>query len=393
MKVLVLAHATYADPPTRKVFDHVAAQGIEVLLAMPRRIKHPFGPAIVPPTPWETPVRLQLLDTWYLHENGTHVVMKGIPELVHDFQPNVVHCAMEPWSLTCLQVLACMRQHSAANIYFGVQACETKPEQGAILPRFIRKQLYARVLRSASYFLGWSDLVVSVARRYGPSRLIYATAPAVGVDPDLFRPALPNEKRILRNQLPVGEQDYLVGFVGRFTEEKGVLDLVRAMDIATLSRTGQALLLLGRGPLESRLRALVSTRPWLKLLPPTDLHGVADFLRMLDTLVVPSYSTSRWEEQFGLVIAEGLSTGVHIIGSSSGSIPELLGPMADIVPERDPESLASSILKHHSRTDMMDSSSVQARHRAFTRYSHIAAANVLVETWRRAVSGMPGSTS
>ncbi len=120
MKILVLAAATYADPHTRKLFDHIAARGHEVILAMPRRIKHPFAPAEVPDTPWPTPgVRLVKLDTWYLHENGTHILMKGVRRLIRDERPDVIHCEFEPWALTCLQVRAAMRGMEAATAVRG----------------------------------------------------------------------------------------------------------------------------------------------------------------------------------------------------------------------------------------------------------------------------------
>lgn len=167
MKVLVLSGATYADPSTRRLFDHVAAQGVEVLLALPRRVRHPFAPADVPDTPWSTPgVTLAKMDTWYLHENGTHIVMKGLPRLIREFSPDIIHCVMEPWSIMCLQVLAAMRGMSPRPV-FGVQAGETKPEQGGVAARFFRMSLYRRVLARCDFFIGWSSPVIRAATRMG----------------------------------------------------------------------------------------------------------------------------------------------------------------------------------------------------------------------------------
>lgn len=48
---------------------------------------------------------------------------------------------------------------------------------------------------------------------------------------------------------------------------------------------------------------------------------VADFLRKLDVLVVPS----RWEEPFALVVLEGMATGLPVVASRTGGVPEVIG--------------------------------------------------------------------
>lgn len=382
MKVLVLSCATYADPATRKVWDRVAERGIEVTLALPRRIKHPFGPAIVPDTPWPTPgVRLVKLDTWYLHENGTHIVMKGVPRLIREVRPDVIHCVMEPWSITCLEALACITA-SSPRPKFGVQACETKPEQGGLIPRLIRTTLYRGVMSRCDYFIGWSQPVLRAATRLGLNGQPAGMAAAVGVDTDLFRPAVQGEKQRIRHELGLyGGDDFLVGFVGRFVEEKGVTDLVAAAEHALPSIPNMKLALLGTGPLHQQLAAAADGRPWMRLLKPRNQAGVATFMRALDLLAVPSQTTPSWEEQFGLVVAEAMASGVCVLGSTSGALPELIADLGWIVPDNCPSAIVDALSDACASRSRRTSKGNEARTRAMDCFSDHSVARVLTGVW------------
>jgi glycosyltransferase involved in cell wall biosynthesis len=46
--------------------------------------------------------------------------------------------------------------------------------------------------------------------------------------------------------------------------------------------------------------------------------------KQIDMLVMPTQTTSRIREQFGRVLVEAMASGVPVIGSTSGAIPEVL---------------------------------------------------------------------
>ena len=344
MKVLVLANATYADPPTRKVFDHVAARGIEVVLAMPRRIRHPFGPSVVPPTPWETPVRLELLDTWYLHENGTHVVMKGLPGLIRRLRPDVIHCVLEPWSITCLMVASVLMTMPGYRPRLGVQPVETLPHHGTLLARTIRQSLYRMVLRRTDYFIGWSTRTIDAARMMGLNGIPTLSAPALAVDTDTFKPLPPPLREAHRSELGWGRDAFVIGFVGRFEPEKGIRDLLAAMDKAVREEPGLRLVLLGTGSLGAEVARAAASREWLSVLPSRDAAGVGRFMAAVDLLVLPSRATDTWDEQFGLVAIEAMACGTPLVASDCGSLGETVGDAGVVVPQKDVDALYRSIV-------------------------------------------------
>ncbi len=388
MRVLVLAVATYADVHTRKLFQDAADQGAEVLLAMPERLRHPFAPVHVEETPWPTPgVRLERLATWCSHENGTHVLMRGVSRLIKDFRPDIIHCVLEPWSLTCLQVLG-SPSRARRRAKFGVQPGETKLEQGGAISRTIRGFLARRVLRRCDYFVGWSTPVVRAALRYGLDGRPVAVTPAVGVDTELFRPAAIGEKRAIRKELGFNEPNgFLVGYVGRFVEEKGLLDLLAAVDRAVLAEPRLSLVLLGAGPLETTLRAAAAARPWMRLMGPRSQEELSRFLRALDLFVLASRTTDRWEEQFGLVLVEAMASGVPVIGTACGAIPEVLLDAGWIVAEGDVSALADCVVGAVRNPEDLGARSLIARRRAESSFSAHAVSRGLMEIWATACAG------
>jgi glycosyltransferase involved in cell wall biosynthesis len=107
-------------------------------------------------------------------------------------------------------------------------------------------------------------------------------------------------------------------FVGRFAEEKGIEDLLRAYAIyrSTTPRPWE-LWFAGSGPLEASIRRCGERVTCLGFLQPSQYVGV---LRKVDALVLPSYY-----DPWPLVIHEATSAGLPVICSAQcGSSVELV---------------------------------------------------------------------
>ncbi|MEM9768826.1 MAG: glycosyltransferase, partial [Cyanobacteria bacterium P01_D01_bin.71] len=170
-------------------------------------------------------------------------------------------------------------------------------------------------------------------------------------DETLFRPQPQPE---LAGQLGIDPDDFVVGFVGRFVEEKGLLTLMQAL--GQLKAQGQPwkCLLLGRGPLKADLQkqavALgISDRiRWVESVPHDD---VPRYINLMSALVLPSETTYKfktmtsvgWKEQFGHVLIEAMACQVPVIGSDSGEIPHVIGDAGLVFPEGNADELANRI--------------------------------------------------
>ena len=135
----------------------------------------------------------------------------------------------------------------------------------------------------------------------------------------------------------------LVGFIGRLVPEKGIILLLEAL--SSLVDLPWKLLILGSGPLKSEIQSKWKDllRGRLILLDAVPHAMVPQYLGCLDMVVLPSYGTPRWKEQFGLILAQAMMAGVPCIGSSSGAIPDVLGPGGVVFKEGDVESLKDAL--------------------------------------------------
>lgn len=132
-----------------------------------------------------------------------------------------------------------------------------------------------------------------------------------------------------------------VGYAGRLEHYKGVAVLVRAM--AELPDAD--LLIAGDGPLRSDLTDLAAT---LGILHRVRFLGhlgpdLPAFYRDLDVLAVPSLPTKGWLEQFGRVVVEAMASGVPVVASRSGALPDVVGEAGLLVEPGNSGQLADAI--------------------------------------------------
>ena len=104
----------------------------------------------------------------------------------------------------------------------------------------------------------------------------------------------------------------------------------------------------GGGPDAASLRTLATG---LGLDGRVTFHGhvdegpLVDVFPTFDVLAVPSVTTDGWVEQFGRVAVEGQASGVPVVASDSGALPDVVGETGLLVPPSDPPALASALAR------------------------------------------------
>jgi len=121
----------------------------------------------------------------------------------------------------------------------------------------------------------------------------------------------------------MGDGSPQILFVGRFSENKGVPDLVRAMPIIAAELPGARLALVGFGPDEARIRSTIraeGVEDRVTMLGRVAGEEVPAHMASADLLVLPSIKI----EGLGVVLLEALASGTPVVGSDVGGIPDII---------------------------------------------------------------------
>jgi glycosyltransferase involved in cell wall biosynthesis len=157
-----------------------------------------------------------------------------------------------------------------------------------------------------------------------------------------------SEIAMLREKLKLPDGDRIVLYVGRLENLKGINFLLEGF--AALKMPNVTLLLVGQGKESERLadlaKALGITEKvrFVGYIPPEDTVALYS---LSYALVLPSISTPRFREPWGLVVNEAMNQGLPVIvtdavGAAAGGLVRS-GHNGLIVPERNAKGLAEAL--------------------------------------------------
>lgn len=163
-----------------------------------------------------------------------------------------------------------------------------------------------------------------IARALSPAAAARMVQLTPGVDVDAFNPSV--DGRPVREMYGLGERPVIV-CVSRFVKRKGQDTLIRALPLVQRSVPDAAALLVGDGPMRSKLVKLASelgvakdvvfvgAKPWADL-PPYVAAG--------DVFCMPTRTRKLGfeVEGLGIVYLEASATGLPVVAGDSGGAPD-----------------------------------------------------------------------
>ena len=177
-----------------------------------------------------------------------------------------------------------------------------------------------------------------------------------GVDIERFNPEIKGTRVFEEHRLIDKE---IVLFVGKLQTIKGVHWLLCAMKDVLRSRPDAALILVGNGKCERKLRSLASKlriSESVVFAGPQDVH-LSEYFAASTLVVIPSE-----HEGFPLVALEAMASGKPMVASSVGGLPEIVTQDTGIlVRSGDFRDLGSAISELLGNDEMCDNMGREAR--------------------------------
>ncbi len=269
-------------------------------------------------------------------------------------RPHLVEVNHEPYSIACAEVLT-LCDWFAPKATVVMQVCQNIYRRYP--PPF--NWLERRALKRVDAASACSDTVRELLDAKGFKKPV-AIVP-FGVNTTAF---CPRDDRPQRTGPPT------IGFVGRMLHGKGLKVLAEAL--AMLGSQPWRLMVVGDGPTREPFQQELAAHG---LIDRTEFVGAVsydqmpEFYQRMDVVAVPSRTTKRVREQFGRVLVEAMASGVPVIGSTSGAIPEVIADAGLVVPEGDAQALANAMRRMLSDSALRSRLKRAGRERAVENFS------------------------
>ncbi len=389
MKILVASHTYIVDLNCEKLRTLSQLEpGIEVTVVVPKRWK-PGG------------VQNKIIETQYRDEGAFKIVPisnfsqnhqglltfgADLISLLRQFRPQIIQVEQGSRGLSYAQMITLNKLLGlkAKNIFFTWWNLPYELKLPAAL-------LEKYNLNNSHGIISGNQDGAEILRQRGYKGSI-KVMPQLGVDETLFAP---KDQPKLAAKLGIEPGEFVVGFVGRFVPEKGLLTLVDAL--ATLKDKSWKLLLIGRGALQSELMNKAAENNFkdrIILVESVPHDEVYKYINLMSTLVLPSETTYKfktltsagWKEQFGHVLIEAMACKVPVIGSNSGEIPHVIGDAGLIFPEGDAKALVDCLLQLMDQPEFAENLGEMGYQKAMVQYTNKALAKEQLEFYKELVS-------
>ncbi|MBP0012758.1 MAG: hormogonium polysaccharide biosynthesis glycosyltransferase HpsO [Roseofilum sp. SBFL] len=377
MKILIASH-TYIVDLNREKLRKLAQldPSIEVTVVVPKR----WRPGGVQNKIIETqPVdegNFRVVPLSNLSENNQGLLTFGLDlvQLLKTFKPHILQTEQGAKAFSHAELITLNKQLNlnAKNVFF---TWWNLPYE----VKFPISVLEGFNLKHSHGIISGNQDGADVLRDHGYDGPI-KVMPQLGVDEQLFSP---QEQPELRISLGIEPDEFVVGFVGRFVEEKGLLTLFNALK--KITDYPWKWLLLGRGDLKQDLlnkASEVGLRDRLICVESVPHDQVYRYINLMDVLVLPSETTYKfktltaagWKEQFGHVLIEAMSCKVPVIGSDSGEIPHVIDEAGLVFPEGNVDGLRNGLRQVMENQEFRQNLAQKGYERAMLHYTNTALA-------------------
>lgn len=187
-----------------------------------------------------------------------------------------------------------------------------------------------------------------------------------GINPEKFRAG---KNTAVKKKLGMKPFSPLISWSGRIIEQKGLEYLIKAMPLVVKRMPTTKLLIIGTGTDVKKLRKLAAK---LKVGNSVIFYGsiayneLNNVLRGCDVFAFPSI----WEP-FGIAILDAMASGLPVVASKEGGIPEIVenGKDGFLVEKKNSRQLAEALVKILEDKKLRDKMARNAERHAKTKFA------------------------
>ena len=144
---------------------------------------------------------------------------------------------------------------------------------------------------------------------------------------------------------PLNQRRMLVGYIGRMSQEKGILNLVKAIPLIQSQLSQVEFLLVGDGPLfnqvNNELRSFISEGR-VKVPGWISNNKIPGCLNEMKLLILPSYY-----EGLPAIVSEAMACGTPVVATPVGAIPDRIkdSETGFIMEDNSPECITKNVIR------------------------------------------------
>jgi len=146
-------------------------------------------------------------------------------------------------------------------------------------------------------------------------------------------------------------RSYEVGYIGRFSEEKGALEFVKALPSILANRQSTAIVI-GDGAQKGEIEKLLARnniQGTVDLLGWVEHKEIPNYLNDIRILVIPSHHGG-----FANIVLEAMACGTVVLATPVGGTPEVIrdGETGFIMRDNSPECIARNVMRALNHPDL-----------------------------------------
>ena len=163
----------------------------------------------------------------------------------------------------------------------------------------------------------------------------------------------------IRGLFGIKEEEFVVGYVGRLSQEKGIKHLIESTSLLIESGIPIKVLIIGDGPQRKELEALASEQEAKQEIIFSGFQeNIENWFPAMDVFVLPSLT-----EGTPMALLEAMAFGLPVVASAVGGVPRIIesGKNGILVSGGNPVKLKDTIKKLYENKSLRENISKEAR--------------------------------